>query len=95
VGYLNFGSVRHLIFNSRFIVIPRKENPGHQQHFPSLTHFEYRFLNFANPSRVLATEDPAFEDFLPVDDDKFYDAVRHMILFLKLPRVGDPFLTLT
>ncbi|KAJ5726108.1 uncharacterized protein N7483_007465 [Penicillium malachiteum] len=33
-----------------------------------------RFLNFANPSRVLATEDPAFEDFLPVDDDKFYDA---------------------
>ncbi|CRL22637.1 Fungal transcriptional regulatory protein, N-terminal [Penicillium camemberti] len=33
-----------------------------------------RFLNFTNPARVLATEDPKFEDFLPVDDDKFYDA---------------------
>ncbi|KAL3492777.1 hypothetical protein BJX62DRAFT_235936 [Aspergillus germanicus] len=33
-----------------------------------------RFLNFASPTRSLATEDPAFEDFLPVDDDKFYDA---------------------
>ncbi|KAL4786811.1 hypothetical protein BJX76DRAFT_354812 [Aspergillus varians] len=33
-----------------------------------------RFLNFANPSRCLATEDPAFEDFLPVDDDQFYGA---------------------
>ncbi|KAJ0413306.1 hypothetical protein BJY00DRAFT_319921 [Aspergillus carlsbadensis] len=33
-----------------------------------------RFLNVANPARSLATEDPAFDDFLPVDDDKFYDA---------------------
>jgi hypothetical protein len=35
-----------------------------------------RFLNFSNPSRSLATEDPAFEDFLPVDDNQFYDSVR-------------------
>ncbi|CEL03108.1 hypothetical protein ASPCAL04265 [Aspergillus calidoustus] len=33
-----------------------------------------RFLNIADPTRSLATEDPAFEDFLPVDDEKFYDA---------------------
>ncbi|EED22258.1 conserved hypothetical protein [Talaromyces stipitatus ATCC 10500] len=33
-----------------------------------------RFLNVANPCRALATEDPTFEDFLPVDDDQFYDA---------------------
>ncbi|KAL5338121.1 hypothetical protein BJX70DRAFT_217487 [Aspergillus crustosus] len=32
-----------------------------------------RFLNFANPSRSLATEDPEFEDYLPVDDDRFLD----------------------
>jgi hypothetical protein len=44
---------------------------------PKLTHFKYRFLNFANPSRALATEDPTFEDFLPIDDDHFHDAVRH------------------
>ncbi|KAL3452081.1 hypothetical protein BJX65DRAFT_303795 [Aspergillus insuetus] len=33
-----------------------------------------RFLNIANPTQSLATGDPAFEDFLPVDDDKFYNA---------------------
>ena len=42
--------------------------------------FDYRFLNFANPSRVLATEDPSFQDFLPVDDDHFNNAVRHISL---------------
>ncbi|KAH7018452.1 uncharacterized protein B0I36DRAFT_335975 [Microdochium trichocladiopsis] len=31
-----------------------------------------RFLNFASPSRNLATEDPGFDDILPVDDDRFY-----------------------
>jgi hypothetical protein len=43
---------------------------------PGLTCMGYRFLNFANPSRSLATEDPGFEDFLPVDDDQFYDTVK-------------------
>lgn len=36
---------------------------------------EYRFLNLASPSRILATADPTFEDFLPVDDERFADAV--------------------
>lgn len=38
--------------------------------------FIYRFLNLSNPSRFLATADPTFEDFLPVDDERFADAVR-------------------
>ncbi|EEA22376.1 hypothetical protein TMatcc_008182 [Talaromyces marneffei ATCC 18224] len=33
-----------------------------------------RYLNLANPSRNLATKDPTFEDFLPVDDELFFDA---------------------
>ncbi|KAF7556350.1 hypothetical protein G7046_g6322 [Stylonectria norvegica] len=32
-----------------------------------------RFLNFADPLRTLATQDPNFEYFLPVDDASFYD----------------------
>ncbi|KAI6757060.1 hypothetical protein HG530_011658 [Fusarium avenaceum] len=32
-----------------------------------------RFLNFTKPSRTLATQDPDFEDFLPVDDDQFFN----------------------
>lgn len=42
----------------------------------------YRFLNFASPSRVLATEDPSLQDFLPIDDDHFYNAVRHISVSL-------------
>lgn len=36
----------------------------------------YRFLNLSNPSRILTTANPTFEDFLPVDDERFADAVR-------------------
>lgn len=32
----------------------------------------------AKPARILATEDPTFEDFLPVDDERFADAVRFL-----------------
>ena len=38
--------------------------------------FHCRFLNLANPSRILATANPTFEDFLPVDDERFADVVR-------------------
>ncbi|KAF5013096.1 hypothetical protein F66182_15216, partial [Fusarium sp. NRRL 66182] len=34
----------------------------------------YRFLNLSNPSRILTTANPTFEDFLPVDDERFADA---------------------
>lgn len=47
-----------------------------------LMQINYRFLNFASPSRVLATEDPSLQDFLPIDDDHFYNAVRHISLSL-------------
>jgi hypothetical protein len=40
--------------------------------------FACRFLNFTKPSRTLATQDPDFEDFLPVDDDQFFDGVRYL-----------------
>ncbi|KAG5811816.1 hypothetical protein H9Q74_004755 [Fusarium xylarioides] len=32
-----------------------------------------RFLNVSQPSRGLSTADPSFEDFLPVDDEFFYN----------------------
>jgi len=81
VGWLNLGPVCHFLsnfldwsFRYRRAAKPNSIIP------PGLTHYKYRFLNFANPSRVLATEDPTFEDFLRVDDDHFNDAVRHIIL---------------
>ncbi|KAH7258009.1 hypothetical protein BKA59DRAFT_471325 [Fusarium tricinctum] len=37
-----------------------------------------RFLNFTKPSRTLATQDPDFEDFLPVDDDQFFDGTTQL-----------------
>lgn len=36
---------------------------------------EHRFLNLGNPSRCLTTKDPAYDDYLPVDDRTFLDAV--------------------
>lgn len=36
---------------------------------------EDRFLNLGNPSRCLMTKDPAYDDYLPVDDRTFLDAV--------------------
>ncbi|PNP42338.1 hypothetical protein TGAMA5MH_06020 [Trichoderma gamsii] len=33
-----------------------------------------RFLNLGNPSRCLMTKDPAYDDYLPVDDRTFLDA---------------------
>ncbi|KAM0449469.1 hypothetical protein ACHAO4_007487 [Trichoderma viride] len=33
-----------------------------------------RFLNLGNPSRCLTTKDPAYDDYLPVDDRTFLDA---------------------
>ncbi|KAL6890493.1 hypothetical protein GGI43DRAFT_425599 [Trichoderma evansii] len=33
-----------------------------------------RFLNLGNPSRCLTTKDPAYDDYLPVDDQAFLDA---------------------
>ncbi|KAH8123007.1 hypothetical protein FP744_10007147 [Trichoderma asperellum] len=33
-----------------------------------------RFLNLGNPSRCLTTKDPAYDDYLPVDDQNFLDA---------------------
>lgn len=36
---------------------------------------ENRFLNLGNPSRSLTTKDPAYDDYLPVDDQAFLDAV--------------------
>lgn len=40
------------------------------------TNAERRFLNLGNPSRCLTTKDPAYDDYLPVDDQNFLDAVR-------------------
>ncbi|RBR05608.1 hypothetical protein FVER53590_03320 [Fusarium verticillioides] len=34
-----------------------------------------RLLNVSQPSRGLSTADPSFEDFLPVDDELFYNQV--------------------
>ncbi|KAL7920330.1 hypothetical protein ACQKWADRAFT_298711 [Trichoderma austrokoningii] len=33
-----------------------------------------RFLNLGNPSRCLTTKDPAYDNYLPVDDQNFLDA---------------------
>lgn len=44
----------------------------------SINIFACRFLNFTKPSRTLATQDPDFEDFLPVDDDQFFNGVRYL-----------------
>lgn len=44
----------------------------------SINIFVCRFLNFTKPSRTLATQDPDFEDFLPVDDDQFFNGVRYL-----------------
>lgn len=40
-----------------------------------IANFEHRFLNLGNPSRCLTTKDPVYDDYLPVDDRAFLDAV--------------------
>jgi hypothetical protein len=59
----------------------------------SINLFTCRFVNFANPSRTLATQDPDFEDFLPVDDDQFFNAVRYLPFLFSMGERIQPRLT--
>lgn len=48
---------------------------------------EHRFLNLGNPSRSLTTKDPAYDDYLPVDDQAFLDAVSTFDNYINYGRI--------
>lgn len=49
----------------------------------------YRFLNLGNPLRGLTTKDPEYDDYLPVDDWTFLNAVRTVPLWLTMNDIAD------